>query len=172
MPITLPSARPILTRLLAALVLAAASVSATDAAAQDFEDFDYGPEVSRYVLTEDMLAKVTQAARNLKPLREPEAEFALSGAADADNLDAIVGVMESDSATAQAIRAAGLEPREFVTFLLAFMQGSVFLIASASEEDAEPPATTALEKNVQFIVSHLEEVQELVDALQAVDGEP
>src|SRR3990172_1240818 len=87
---------------------------------QDDTDADTR-EVGRYALTEDGLAKFSQAAKTLASLPDYLAS-SCNDDEDASTLDGMVSRMDGIPGARHAIESAGIPVREFVVFLFSAMQ--------------------------------------------------
>lgn len=159
-----------LTRLLAVAALAVASVSATDVSAQGFGiemgDFHFEREVTEYVLTEDALSRVIQATRNLAAVRDSlHLETGLENTPGAE-LEDFIDEFVANAVVRRAVTAAGMEPREYVTFLMAAVH-SMMVVMESDGADSDPavPGT-----NARFLLDHQEAFGALAESMDQLAG--
>jgi hypothetical protein len=115
-------------------------------------------EVNEYLLTEDGLAKFSQAAANLGQLGE-----SLSGACDDDSeadpsLDGMVAQIRKSPGASEAIESAGMPVREYVVFIFSMLQSGLAAWALDQPGGELPPEVSPA--NVEFYRAHEAKLQE------------
>jgi hypothetical protein len=159
--------------LLAALFLPALLLGG--AAAQD-ESVDMGADaaaVAEYRLSEDALAKFTQATRNLGAALK--ADPGLEGrmdqkAAGNGTIAEAVAVYESEPAVRRAIESADMTSTEYITFMYAMTQAAMgaWLVQQYGEQQL-PPDTPR--ENVDFYLANADKIAALSREMQALEEE-
>jgi hypothetical protein len=124
-------------------------------------------EVNEYILTEDGLAKFSQAAANLGQLGE-----SLSGTCDDDgeaepSLDGMVAQIRAVPGAAGAIESAGLPVHEYVVFTFAMIQAG--FAAWALDQPGGELAPGVSMANVEFYRAHEAELQEAANLVPSDD---
>ena len=149
---------------LAGVGVAAAVAAPADAAAQLPDNLP--EEVSEYRLTEANLQKFIRATRNLEALEEQDIEVdnPLEGRDPEDvDFDEIVAAMDEHPQVSAALRDAGMDGREFFTFVFAMMQAMFGSIAVeiGGEEALDDMEDGVLKENIRFIIAHRDELEAL-----------
>lgn len=164
MPNAAPTLRP-LPRLvarvlaLAGLAVAAASVDAASASAQMPGMFGNMPELAEYRLTVPTMHRFIAATQALKAL-EGET-FDLEDRLDVDDpseltLDRLVSAFEREPRIRTAIQGAGIDTREYVTFMMAMVQtamGAAMLQMGGEDALSQMPAGV-MKDNIQFFLDN------------------
>lgn len=146
----------------AGVAIAGAAALPHGAAAQ----FDGFPEeVSSYRLTVDGLHKFVQATANLEALDENEDWENPLENVDPDDLDfdQMVAAMDSHPQVRAALRDAGMDSREFFTFVISMMQamfGSIAVQMGGDDALAEME-DGVLKDNIRFVIDHRDELEAL-----------
>lgn len=156
---------------IAGLSALAAAFSATGAAAQPGALFANMPEVANYRMTSETLEQFTRATHALKELEE-EGGLDIGAELDVDDpselsVDRIASAFDSHPRVRGAIQGAGMDTREYVTFLMSMVQtimGSVMVQMGGEQALADMP-DSALKHNIRFFLDN----QEAFEALD-VDG--
>jgi len=150
----------------AATTLLASAVSL----AQNVADRD-AKEIGAYVLTEGVLAKYTQAVKNLGPLSKQLAGNCAEDDDDSDakSLDETATRVNAIPGIRQAITAAGLTTREYLVFTFSLFQNGMAAWALDQPGGKLPPNTSMA--NVKFYRAHEADIKKLgVAAKSDCDG--
>lgn len=153
---TLPRA---LSRMLALAGLAVFA-SAADAAAQPGALFANMPEVASYRMTDASLQKFVGATNALQALEE-DGSFDMKDRLDVNDpseltVERIAAAFDSEPRVRGAIQGAGMNSREYVTFLMAMVQtvmGSVMVQMGGDQALRDMP-DSALKHNIQFFLAN------------------
>lgn len=150
---------------LPAVLLAALIVAAPAHAGPDSDTL----EVNAYRLTEAGLARYSQATDGLARVLADNPALCNEDA-DAETLDAMAARIDSIPSASTAVRAAGMDSREYAVFTMSLVHSA--LGAWMVEQGGELPPDVALE-NVQFFQAHEMELKEVIERSQsmACDGE-
>ncbi len=170
--------------LLAALLPLAASAappapqgSPSPAPAASQADRD-GAEIEAYRLTTDTLRKVAKvyAALDAKASADPALQARLDALATAGagespaTLNGAVRRFESVPEMAAAIRAAGLDTREFVVFTVAFGAAGVGAYAVSQGAALPPDLPAAVRDNIRWFGEHREEIDRVKAEMEALEA--
>ncbi len=143
-----------------ALAGLAVLASAADAAAQPGALFANMPEVANYRMTDASLQKFVRATQALKALENDES-IDMRQQLDVDDpselsVDRIAAAFDGEPRVRSAIEGAGMNSREYVTFLMSMVQtimGSV-MVQMGGEQALRHMPDSALKHNIQFFLQH------------------
>jgi hypothetical protein len=114
-------------------------------------------EVQRYTLTEAVLAKYTQATKNLAAVESACEEQD----SDAESIDEMVAALDALAGATAALQAAGIAPREYVVFSLSLLQNGLAAFAASQPGGQLPPGVS--KANVDFVTKHNTELEQLAE---------
>ena len=129
--------------------------SCTACLAQEAQDQD-DLEISNYVLSQQGLAKFTQATDSLAALAA-EHPGDCNSMGDAQSLDDMVAGMEASPGVKAAIGSAGMSTREYLLFTLAGAQAGMAAWVMTETKGELPPGMS--QANVDFYRAHEAEFQ-------------
>jgi hypothetical protein len=144
---------------LAGLVAAAFLLDPTRAAAQFGADGQLfiDPEVASYRLTADGLDRFVRATDAIRALGNIEIgdELDMDNPSDAD-LSAITAALDREPRVREALASAGMETREYVTFMLAAVQTMIssMMIQLGGEQALNDIAPGVLRDNIRFFLDN------------------
>ena len=155
---------------------ASQSESAPSNGAQVNEDLS---DISRYRLSMDKIDKYIQSQRNLAAKLQsmtPAERQALKDRGEASDpnasLDDMTAKIEKEPAMVDAIRAAGLSPREYVMITLSMMQTAMAAgVAQMRPNDNQDSLIRAMKANPENIKWYNEHAAEINQKTRAVEAE-
>ena len=114
-----------------------------------------------YELSMDRIRQLVQAGRNLRELQQRRPELRDSMRLEAFDPNAMYERMNAIPEVREAIARVGMTPREYATATAALTQAAT---VAALIQRGRTPAVEYNERNVQFVIEHWQEIQQITSS--------